>query len=331
MHAAITATRRRRPVGQRVGRRQLAGTGEHDRRQADRDAAAQPRGDRGGAGDQAEGDHADQHRGDRPGPGRQLGAGGRGGHRSMMPWHPPHATRRSAAGGPYAVADVGGGYLPKPLLRGWMHLVCFFLAIPAGVTVVALAQSPRGRVGALVYAVGLVALFGVSGAYHRFGWSDARRLWMQKLDHGTIFLMIAGSYTPVCLMVLEGWVTLDDARDRLDRRGGGLPAGVHRRERPAGSCAARSTSGSAGRRSPPSRRCGATCRSPSSCSSRSAGCCSPSAPCSCFTRWPDPFPRVFGYHEVWHALVVAAVACHFVAITSLVVLGLRRARPLSGR
>ena len=58
----------------------------------------------------------------------------------------------------------------KPLLRGWMHLVCFFLAIPAGVVVVALAQSPRGRVGALVYAVGLVALFGVSGTYHRLDW-----------------------------------------------------------------------------------------------------------------------------------------------------------------
>ena len=94
----------------------------------------------------------------------------------------------------------------KPLLRGWMHLVCFFLAIPAGVIVVALAQSPRGRIAALVYAVGLIALFGVSGTYHRLDWSATKRLWMQKLDHGTIFVMIAGSYTPVCLLVLQGWV-----------------------------------------------------------------------------------------------------------------------------
>ena len=226
---------------------------------------------------------------------------------------------RSCAIAPYAVRRcLAGGDLAKPLLRGWMHLVCFFLAIPAGVTVIALAQSPRGRVGALVYAVGLVALFGVSGSYHRFGWSDARRLWMQKLDHGTIFLMIAGSYTPVCLMVLDGWVRWTMLAVAWTGARGGLRARVHRRAGPAASCAARSTSRSAGRPSPPSRRCGRTCRSPSSCSSRSAACSSPSARCSCFTRWPDPFPRVFGYHEVWHVMVVAAVACHFVAITSVV-------------
>ena len=80
-------------VGQRVGRRQLRGAGEHDRRQPDRHAAAEARRDRGGPGHQAERDHADEHRRHRPGPGRQLGAGGRGGHRCIMPWHPPPATR----------------------------------------------------------------------------------------------------------------------------------------------------------------------------------------------------------------------------------------------
>ena len=65
--------------------------------------------------------------------------------------------------------------LTKPLLRGWLHLVCFFLAIPAGVLVIALAGSPRARIGAAVYAVGLVALFGVSGAYHRGPWSPTWR------------------------------------------------------------------------------------------------------------------------------------------------------------
>ena len=54
---------------------------------------------------------------------------------------------------------------PKPLLRGWLHLVCSFLAVPVAVVLVALATTPRGRVGAAVYAVGLVALFTVSGTY----------------------------------------------------------------------------------------------------------------------------------------------------------------------
>jgi hemolysin III len=206
---------------------------------------------------------------------------------------------------------------PKPLLRGWMHLVCFFLAIPAGVTVVALAQSSRGRVGALIYAFGLVALFGVSGSYHRFGWSDARRLWMQKLDHGTIFLMIAGSYTPVCLMVLEGWVTWTMLAIAWTGAAVGFLLAF--------------TGGKASRIVRSTLYIGlgwaAVAAIPQMWSNMSipelvliavGGVLFTVGAVFLFTRWPDPFPRVFGYHEVWHALVVAAVACHFIAITSLV-------------
>ena len=96
----------------------------------------------------------------------------------------------------------------KPVMRGWMHLVCFFLAIPAGVVVVAMASSPRARIAAVVYAVALIALFGVSGAYHRGPWSPEWRLRMQRLDHATIFVMIAGSYTPMCLLVLDSWIAV---------------------------------------------------------------------------------------------------------------------------
>src|SRR5918995_1321569 len=74
--------------------------------------------------------------------------------------------------------------------------------------VVALASSPRARVAAVVYAVALVALFGVSGAYHRGPWSPAWRRRMQRLDHATIFVMIAGSYTPMCLLVLDSWIAV---------------------------------------------------------------------------------------------------------------------------
>jgi hemolysin III len=65
--------------------------------------------------------------------------------------------------------------LAKPVLRGWLHLVCFFLAIPAGVAVILLADGTRARIGATVYAVGMVALFGVSGSYHRGRWSAPAR------------------------------------------------------------------------------------------------------------------------------------------------------------
>ena len=205
----------------------------------------------------------------------------------------------------------------KPLLRGWMHLVCFFLAVPAGVIVVALAQSSRGRVGALVYAVGLIALFAVSGSYHRFGWSDARRLWMQKLDHGTIFVMIAASYTPICLIVLQGWI----AWTMLAIAWTGAAVGF----------VAAFTGGKASRLIRGILYFGlgwaAVAAIPQMWQNMSiaelvliavGGVLFTVGAVFLFTHWPDPFPRVFGYHEVWHVMVVAAVACHFVAITSVV-------------
>ncbi len=205
----------------------------------------------------------------------------------------------------------------KPLLRGWMHLVCFFLAIPAGVTVVALATEPRGRIGALIYAVGLVALFGVSGFYHRLDWPAAKRLWMQKLDHGTIFVMIAGSYTPVSLMVLRGWVSwamlavawtgavvgfvLAFTGGRASNRvRGGLYIGL-------GWASVAAVPQMWANMSPVELVLMAV-----------GGVLFTVGAVFLLTRWPDPFPRIFGYHEVWHLLVVAAVVCHFVAIASLV-------------
>lgn len=207
--------------------------------------------------------------------------------------------------------------LAKPLLRGWLHLVCFFLAIPAGVLVVALATSPRGRVGATIYAVGLIALFGVSGSYHRGRWSDAKRRLMQRLDHGTIFVMIAGSYTPLCLLVLQGWV----AWTMLAIAWGGAAAGFI-------------LSFANGRAVRVARGAlyivlgwASIIAAPQLLAHLSAaelvllavgGLLFTVGAVFLATRWPDPFPRVFGYHEVWHVLVVAAVTCHFVAIASVV-------------
>ena len=217
-----------------------------------------------------------------------------------------------------AEATVGtAGPPPKPLLRGWMHLVCFFVAIPAGVTVVALASGPRGRIGALIYAVGLVALFGVSGLYHRGNWSATKRALMQKLDHGTIFVMIAGSYTPVCLLVLRGWV----AWTMLTVAWVGAAAGFVLAF--TGGRASRTVRGALYI----TLGWASVIALPQMWSHLSAaelvllgvgGVLFTVGSVFLFTRWPDPFPHVFGYHEVWHALVVAAVVCHFVAIASVV-------------
>ena len=108
------------------------------------------------------------------------------------------ASRRPDEAAPTAVEAV------SPLLRGWLHLVCVFLSLPAGLFVIANAGSSRARVAAIVYAAGVTALFGVSATYHRGRWSAATRPRMKRLDHATIFVMIAGSYTPLCLLTLRG-------------------------------------------------------------------------------------------------------------------------------
>lgn len=207
--------------------------------------------------------------------------------------------------------------LVKPLLRGWLHLVCFFLAIPAGVAVILWADTPKARWGAAIYAVGLVALFGVSGSYHRGRWSPRWLRRMQQLDHATIFVMIAGSYTPLCLLALRGWI----APTMLAVAWLGATVGAV-------------LAFTGGRRSTIARSAlyivlgwASVVAMPQFVAHLSVsqlvligvgGGLYTLGAIFLGTRWPDPFPRVFGYHEVWHVLVVAAVVCHFVAISTLV-------------
>src|SRR6266545_4612930 len=93
---------------------------------------------------------------------------------------------------------------PKPLLRGRFHQVAFVAAIPAGVALVLSAPNLRSRVAAAIYALSLAGLYGTSTAYHRLPWSPRALVWMRRLDHSMIFVLIAGTYTPVALLVLHG-------------------------------------------------------------------------------------------------------------------------------
>jgi hemolysin III len=95
--------------------------------------------------------------------------------------------------------------LGKPRLRGVLHQWAFAVSLVAGVGLVFQAGSGRARVAVAVYALSVAALFGTSAAYHRVNWQrlGARR-WMRRLDHTMIFVLIAGSYTPFALLVLRG-------------------------------------------------------------------------------------------------------------------------------
>jgi hemolysin III len=205
----------------------------------------------------------------------------------------------------------------RPLLRGWLHFVCFFLALPVGVWVVVEAASPKARVGAAVYAVGLVALFGVSGLYHRGRWQPRWRQRMQRLDHATIFVMIAGSYTPLCLLVLRGWIAVAMLATAW-----------------VGACAGAVLAWHAGRRTSVVRFAlyivlgwVAIIAAPQLVTHLApaelvliavGGLLFTVGAVFLATHWPDPFPKVFGYHEVWHLLVVAAVVCQLIAISSVI-------------
>lgn len=94
--------------------------------------------------------------------------------------------------------------VPKPLLRGWLHLVSAPLFLVAGLVFTAFAPTLEGRIGCAVYTLAAVNMFATSATYHRGRWSDRRRAVFRRWDHSNIFVFIAGTYTPLALTLLEG-------------------------------------------------------------------------------------------------------------------------------
>ena len=204
-----------------------------------------------------------------------------------------------------------------PLLRGWLHLVCFFLSLPAGLIVVASAPSARARFAAVVYAIGVTALFGVSATYHRRQWSATARPRMKRVDHATIFVMIAASSTPLCLLALRGSLGVGIlVTVWIGAATGVVFAATGIAEKPVVGLATYIGMGWA-----------MTIVLPELSRRMSIGQLALIVVGGLLytvggifmgTRWPDPFPTVFGYHELWHLMVVAAAACHYAAILTVV-------------
>ncbi|MDP9346884.1 MAG: hemolysin III family protein [Actinomycetota bacterium] len=94
--------------------------------------------------------------------------------------------------------------LPRPRLRGWLHLGAVPVAVALGVLLVVLAPDGRATLAAAIYALAVVGLFATSGIYHRGRWEPAVRAWLQRVDHAMIFILIAGTYTPICLLAIGG-------------------------------------------------------------------------------------------------------------------------------
>jgi hemolysin III len=96
--------------------------------------------------------------------------------------------------------------LAKPLMRGWSHAAAAIVAVAGLVALIVITRNdPAKLVSMVVYGTGLVLLFGVSATYHVFNWPPRVKNWLRRADHATIFIFIAATYTPLVFNVLNGW------------------------------------------------------------------------------------------------------------------------------
>lgn len=205
-----------------------------------------------------------------------------------------------------------GARQDKPLLRGWFHLWTAPIALLAGLVLTAFGPTLAGRLTAAVFTVTAVLLFATSAVYHRGNWETGIRGVLRRIDHANIFLIIAGTYTPLTVMLLPkrtaiialtivwvgaigglllsvlwldaprwlyvplylalGWVAVGFMRQFYESGGGAVVWLVA-----AGGFA---------------YTVGAIIYG---------------------TKWPNPSPRYFGFHEIFHALTIVGYVCHYIA------------------
>jgi hemolysin III len=204
----------------------------------------------------------------------------------------------------------------KPLLRGVSHEIAAYVALPAVAALVARAGGGSGRVAALVYGASLLVLFTASAGYHRPMWSlEARRI-LWRIDHAAIFVLIAGTYTPFCMLLGGAWrqrmlalvwaiaaagIVVSLAWVSAPKR---LMAGLYVL---FGWIAV-----------PVLPALHAVIGPRALLLLFTGGLLYTVGALVYAARRPDPYPAVFGFHEIFHLLVVAAAACHFVVVGSAI-------------
>jgi hemolysin III len=202
--------------------------------------------------------------------------------------------------------------LPNPLLRGRLHQVAFFAAIPAGLVLVFLAPGRKGVIGAIIYWAALLTQFGVSAAYHLGNRGERGRAWMRTLDHATIFVLIAGTYTPFCLLVLHGMQGVVVLAIVWAGAAVGIAMKVYRTDLHVLSGFLYLGLGWV-----------AVVVFPALVRDLSTtelvllvlgGLFYSAGALVLALHRPNPWPRTFGYHEVWHVATIGAAACLYTAI-----------------
>jgi hemolysin III len=214
-------------------------------------------------------------------------------------------------------AEIGSTGPVKPRLRGVWHQYGFFVSLVAGAALVARTPPGRGLVAAVVYASSVSALLGTSALYHRVTWRPEARRWMRRLDHAMIFVLIAGSYTPIVLLAMSGTLAVVVFCVAWGGALAGVAVEIFWVDHP------RSVSVVIG------TALGWTSLVMVGQLRNTVGWLAVAGfilggvlytiGATIYARKrPDPIPGVFGYHEVFHALVLAAASIHYAVIAFMV-------------
>jgi hemolysin III len=201
-------------------------------------------------------------------------------------------------------------YGQRPLLRGVLHLYAAIAAVAGAAVLLLVADSAGAYVGGAIFAASLILLYGTSAAYHRITWTPTIRGLIKRLDHSMIFVLIAGTYTPFCLVVLSlPWgITMLSVIWGL--AGGGILLRIAWPNAPRwlvvslyvilGWLALIGAWELAARLDPSPLVLLAL-----------GGAVYTLGGIVYATKRPDPWPRVFGYHEVFHLLVILGSVVHY--------------------
>lgn len=204
----------------------------------------------------------------------------------------------------------------RPTWRGRMHAWAFAAAIPAGILLIIFANGAAARTAAAIYASTLVLVFGTSAAYHRLARKDRTRKIMQRLDHSMIYLLIAGTYVPVCMVALpKAWgISMLSVVGAMAALGIAIKLGGIRRLYWLGYALY------------PLMGWALVIAAPVLVDSLTrielglivaGGLAYTVGFPVLLVKRPNPWPMTFGYHEVWHGFTVVAAGLHFAAVTNV--------------
>ena len=214
---------------------------------------------------------------------------------------------------------VDGLISGKPRFRGVTHEWAFFISLPLGLGLVISAPSGRAALAAGVYALSVALLFGASALYHRITWaSETARRWMRRVDHSMIFVLIAGTYTPFALLALDGTLATAILIAVWVGAGAGIVMSLLWPDAPKWLLAVVYVAlGWVAIAAFPAMldRLGITAMVMVGV----GGALYTAGAVIYATRRPDPSPTVFGYHEIFHALVIGAAALQYAVVAFYVV------------